>query len=235
MPKIAICYWGMTRSTRFVYPSHYANLFNVLKENGAEYDVYLHTWKTDHNYIWSDDIPIKNDYTEHNFLNPTAYQIDNQDEFLNTINFNDYYYPNTNREWIPELIRNYICALESQKRCFNMCVKSNIKYDFVIFVRPDVLLTIKLPYKEIFEHKLCVHNSIVVPTDDWFEGYNDRFAIIKFDNAYNYINRINELVYYRKNIDYIVSEKYTKYIIDKYYNLQTIYFPFKIIRPNGLP
>ena len=32
-PKIAICYFGMTRSTRFVYSSHQQYLYNIFAEH----------------------------------------------------------------------------------------------------------------------------------------------------------------------------------------------------------
>jgi len=228
--KFAICYHGMTRSTRFVYQSHIENIFNIITENNSTYDVYLHTWRSNYNIVWDKKIPIPNDYTEHLFLNPKGYQIDEQDVFLRSINFNDYYYPNT-REWIPELIRNYLCALESQKRCFTMCKDSNIKYDYVIFVRPDTLIKNKIPYNYILQSPSPFSlNSIFIPNDGWFEGYNDRFAIVKFDMAHYYAYRINELKYYRRNVNFIVAERYLKYIVDKYYKLEPIEFKFDLIR-----
>ena len=227
--KIAICYHGMTRSTRFVYQSHIDNIFNVITENNSTYDVYLHTWRSPYNIVWDKMLPVPNDYTEHQFLNPKKYQIDDQTDFFESINFNDYYYSGT-RDWVPELIRNYLCALESQKRCFTMCKNSNIEYDYVIFVRPDTLINDKLPYNRIFSQPHSL-NTIFIPNNDWFEGYNDRFAVIRFDMAHHYAYRNNELKEYRKNINFIVAERYLKYIIDKYYKLEAIEFKFDLIRP----
>ena len=234
MPSIAICYHGMTRSTRFVYQTHYENVFNVLKSNNATFDVYLHTWKTNNNWVWTEDIHVPNDYTEHNFLNPTRYQIDDQDEFLKTIDFSIYNNEtDDNRKWVPELIRNYMCALESQKRCFNMCVSSNIKYDYVIFIRPDIEIIDKLPYDKIFDSKIFEYNSIFIPHDNWFDGYNDRFAITTFNNALWYSHRSNETEEYRIQYGCVFAEKYAKYIIDKYYKLMPISFRFLLVRSNG--
>lgn len=232
MPHFAICYHGMTRSTRYVYNSHYEKIFDVLTNNGATFDVFLHTWKTDKNIVWYEDIGIPNDYTEHEFLRPKYYQLDNQDDFLNSINFSDYYYEGSSREWAPDLVRNHICALESQKRCFNMCLASGIKYDYVIFARPDSIFHHELPYKEIVEEngRLQDNTILISPRDSW-EGYNDKFAIVRFEHAHHYGTRIDEIIDYRKNIDYIVSEKYVKYIIDKYYKVRFIDFSIDIERP----
>lgn len=43
--KIAICYWGLTRSTSKVYESHYTKIFDLLKDQGHKFDVFMHTWK----------------------------------------------------------------------------------------------------------------------------------------------------------------------------------------------
>lgn len=231
--KFAICYHGMTRSTRFVYQSHIDNIFNIITEKNATYDVYLHTWRSNNNMVWEKNIPIPNDYTEHLFLQPKDYQLDEQDEYLNSINFNDYYYPNT-QEWIPELIRNYLCALESKKRCFTMCKKTNIKYDYVIFVRPDALIKTKLPYDYIISSS-SLNSPIFIPNDNWYQGYNDRFAITRFNIAEHYAYKIDEMKYYRQNINYIVAERYCKWIVDKYYTINPIEFKFDLIRSNNLP
>ena len=92
MTRIAICYWGMTRSTRYVYQSHYDKVFNVLKDQNIEFDVFIHTWKTDDNLVWDRKMPVKNDYEEYKLLNPYKYQLDNQDDFLKSITFSDYFY-----------------------------------------------------------------------------------------------------------------------------------------------
>lgn len=47
MTKIAFCYFGMTRSTKFVYESHKQKLYDILKNNNIDYQIYMHTWETE--------------------------------------------------------------------------------------------------------------------------------------------------------------------------------------------
>ena len=146
--KIAICYWGMTRSTKFVYESHITNLYEVLKNNNIEYNTFMHTWETKNNanIIWENICDINIDYEEYKFLNPDFYKIEKQWKFLETLDFNNYfnkelydkYGGDTPHEWRPRLIMNHLCALESQKRVYNMVKETNINYDFIIYIRPDV-------------------------------------------------------------------------------------------------
>ena len=58
MPDIAICYWGLSRSTKHVYKSHYENIFNILKNAGLTYDTYFHTWDVKINRIWGEVSPV---------------------------------------------------------------------------------------------------------------------------------------------------------------------------------
>ena len=91
MVEIAICYYGMTRSTRFVYKSHHENIFDVIKMAGINYDIFMHTWSTPHNRIWNNISEVPIDYDEYQLLAPTGYRCDNQEEYLKTVNMADYF------------------------------------------------------------------------------------------------------------------------------------------------
>jgi hypothetical protein len=239
MTKIAICYWGMTRSAKFVYNSHIQNLYNVLKENNIDYKIYMHTWKIDvsTNVIAQNITNLEIDYNEYKFLNPDIYIIENQNDFLNTIHFGSYfnkelydtYGDNPQYEWKPQLIRNHLCALESQKRVYKLVLEDDASFDFLMFIRPDVAIA-----NEFNINWLKQDFDIMIPNTDHNEGLNDRFAIMPFNKSFKYSTRIDEIIEYRKNNGRIVSEKYIKYIIDKYYSkLKFINFIMTIIRPNG--
>lgn len=237
--KLAICYWGMTRSTKLVYKTHNNHLFNILNVNKIEYDVFMHTWKTknDENIIWEKPCSIPIDYEEYKLLNPNYYKIENQNDFTETLNFSDYFNEKLYKlyggdkpyEWRPQLILNHLCALESQKRVYNMVVETKNNYDFIIYIRPDV--------KILNNFEISWLNSdfdIVLLDYDNYEGFNDRFAILPMNTATKYSERIDEIKDYRKNHGRIVSEKYVKFFVEKYYSKpKFVNFVMKIVRPNG--
>src|SRR5579885_2556464 len=67
-PKVAICYWGLTRSTKKVYESHFKNLFDVLDEHEIAYDVFMHTWRTKSKQrVGDQEIENAIDYGEYKF------------------------------------------------------------------------------------------------------------------------------------------------------------------------
>jgi hypothetical protein len=239
MLNIAICYWGMTRSTKLIYKSHLDKLFSRLKLNNINYKIFMHTWDITSNkiFIAEREIRIPVDYEEYKLLQPDYYNIENQNDFLNNINFDDYFYKDIydtighcpNGEWLPQLILNHLCALESQKRVLKMVKESNENFDFIILIRPDILLSSNFNVSW-----LNSNFDITLLNYHYNEGYNDRFAIIPFKKADKYFNRIDEIAEYRKTNGRIVSEKYLKYIVDKYYsNIQYINLKMNIIRPNG--
>jgi hypothetical protein len=236
--KIAICYWGMTRSTKYVYRSHIEHLFNILKKNNIEYHTFMHTWITNNNknIIWENSCNIQVDYEEYKLLNPHYYKIENQDDFLKTIEFSNYFneelykiHGDSQYEWKPQLILNHLCALESQKRVYHSVLETSVSYDYIVFIRPDVELCQSFDIKW-FDPKF----DITITDYDHNEGLNDRFAILPFHKHCKYAERIDEIIDFRKNHGRIVSEKYVKFIIHKYYeNVHFIDFKFKIKRPDN--
>ena len=171
----AIVYFGLTRSTKKVFKSHINNVFNQLRYNRLTYKTFMHTWKTSDNKqkVWQNTIEKEIDYDEYKLLYPDFYKIDCQDEFIQTIDMNDYFYKEVwdkegdkkHGEWLPGLIKNHLCALESMKRGLEMVeefVKVGNKFKYVMFVRPDVLISSVLPLQQICV-KVC---DICIPNQD---------------------------------------------------------------------
>ena len=73
--------------------------------------------------------------------------------------------------------------------------------------------------------------NIYIPGDKEYHGYNDQFAIVKYEHVLPYSHRLQQMAWYRRNIGFITSEKYTKFIVDKYYQINKIHFPFELERP----
>lgn len=229
----AIIYWGMTRSTKKVYKSHFNKIFNILRDNNLTYKIFMHTWKTKNNKqkVWCETNNKNIDYEEYKLLNPDFYKLENQDNFINSINMDNYFYKDEqNSEWLPGLILNHICALKSQKTALEMVenfVKDGNKFKYVMFIRPDAEFKTPLPIQEL-DNK----NDIFIPDFAHYEGLNDRFAIINYNKAYIYGKRIDELAEFRKRNGRIVSEKYVKFILEKYkLKLKKINLNFNLIRP----
>jgi hypothetical protein len=241
--KIAIVYFGLLRTLEKVHESHINNIYKILSENNIEYKIFVHTWKTknDEQKIWDKTINVKQNYKQIELLNSYKNKIDDQEIFEKDLKFSDYFYKDifdsqgsnhskNNGEWIPQLIKNHLCALESLKRGYNMVETDEIDFDYVMFIRPDALLEHKFPINTMdFLDKN--ENGILVPNFGNHTGVNDRFAVTNYKYSKFYATRINELAEFRKNHGKILSEKYTGYIINKYFNKHIIDFKFTCLRP----
>ena len=116
---VALCYWGMTRSTSLVYASHLARVHGVLHAAQLPLRVFLHTWTTASGaqHAWGETLRAPINTSELLLLKPHVWRRDSQDEFLASIRRADYMYafPPMGVEWIPALTLNHLCALESQE------------------------------------------------------------------------------------------------------------------------
>ena len=211
--KVAICYTGLIRTLNKVYNTHIENIFNVLKQHNIDYDIYVHTW-TGKNIL-------SNNLDDLNLITPTYIQIDNQDAtFLESLCFEDFFYKNIyelygnthHGEWVPEILLNHLCSLESRKRVSNMVLNSNKNYDWILFLRCDLLIKYPINIECIINN--IDNNTVIIPNYYHFEGYNDSVIICHPNIVKYYSHRIDNAKEYRKYNGRIVSEKFLKYSLD---------------------
>ena len=105
-------------------------------------------------------------------------------------------------------------------------------YDFAIFIRPDAQI-----HTSFNSSWLTYFNStkslILLPDFDHWDGFSDKFAVMRARDVIPYGTRINNLAWYRKNVRYIVSEIYCKWVIQNNFELvRHVPFRFSIIRPS---
>jgi len=245
--RVAIAYWGMTRSTRFVYETHVKNLFNVLESADIDYTVFMHTWRAEKNIIWTKQIDVPVNESEYALLNPSVFVIDSQDDFIHgpTFNLSLYWYKaewdraGENGEWEEQLVRNHVCALESLRRLTGL-VRKATKHDLVMYVRPDVRIETPLDPNWLRDlqkaNMLGNQSTITLPNYDHYEGLNDKFAIMHWRDCEKYGLRLLGMADYRKNHGFLTSERYLKYvIITSFDRIVEVPFYFSLVRPNGKP
>lgn len=235
--KIAVCFFGLIRSLKYTHDSIKKNLFDILTNNGHEYDIYIHTYDLEIlTNIRSGEKNVKLDVNDYKLLNPKEIIIEDQDEFDKSFNYEKIMsygdsWPCSKFNSLKNLIRQ----LNSLKKLTNL-ISQKPKYDIYIYIRPD--LKIITPFDVSWLN--LKNNQIATPI--YFKhcgGLNDRFAIGKFEAIKTYGLRLDEIYNCcnaKKNKKRpLHSEQLVKYIIEKN-NIQNIdlYITLVRIRGNGI-
>lgn len=210
--KVAIIFYGLTRTLHKTHESIKQNLFKQLEDNSIQYDIFIHTNLINgpYNNMWTGE-KIENYINEDvkKILNPKFYIFDNQEEIINKINFDEYYTKLGNWTGLSEtmtkyLIRNLCLALYSKKQITKIFDKHINDYDFAIIIRPDTELLNKIDVNYFNELN---DNNIIIPSIDWFRGCNDRICMGK-PNVISYCGKLfDQLKEYSKKKS-IISERF---------------------------
>jgi hypothetical protein len=212
--KVAILFFGLSRNLNYVYPSIKSYIFDRLKENGFEYDIFIHTNKIFGSYAndWSfekTDNYVNEDVEK--ILNPKVFIYDDQDDIVKSIDFNEYYKKLGNWTGMTEdmtkfLIKNMCLALYSKKQItleFDKCIDD---YDYAMIVRPDMKME-ELPndFTKWFDE--LNENNIIIPDHEWHNGCNDKIIIGK-TNIISYCGKLFDDLKKYSETNSIISERY---------------------------
>ena len=79
--RVALCFWGLTRSLKYTIDSIQSNVLDVLKKNGIQYTIFIHTYNINGSYTnrRSKEYNILLNNDECKLLNPDYIKIDDQD------------------------------------------------------------------------------------------------------------------------------------------------------------
>lgn len=181
--RAALCFYGLTRSLRYVYFSILLNVVQPLLDLNIAVDKYLHTYNLSE--ISNRRSKEKNtalDLEEYKLLEP--YQgllVTNQSEFLRTFDFSSMLFDNhdTYRDGFQSMT-NLACQLHSLRLVTMLWQRSGLTYDLVIYSRPDVLYVKPVDFSSVLQ-KLSQNDrrkTWVIPQFGNIRGrMNDRFAM----------------------------------------------------------
>jgi hypothetical protein len=236
---VALCFWGLCRSTDLVLESIEQYILEPLRSAGVIVDIYLHTYTLYRPYtnIRSEEFDIQLKNTNWKLLRPKASIVDNQDTVDKKLKLESY--RTKGDPWSDDMtpestpystLDNHIRSLWSLKQVTSLWCKSAEAYTRVIYLRPDVLFLSPLNIKWLNKP---LDSTILIPDFHHVHKCNDRFAIGepaamkvyggRFDVAYEYSRRMR-----------LHSEKFLyDYMTSKGYTFATVRFRFRRIRADG--
>lgn len=200
--RVAICFWGLCRSSLITHKTIQTNLYDQIRKLNFEYKIFLHTntlgKSVKYSNKWSGDYNVQNFDENWRLHNPDKFEIESE-KIFETFDFNSYktnqdYYDSGYRE-----VENIIKALYSLKRVTELVeddVKTNGKaFDYVVFCRPDLQIMKPIPFEDVF--KQVNFSTIVTPKTNQYP-VNDRFAISTYENGLTYGKRFDKVLEYSK-------------------------------------
>jgi hypothetical protein len=235
--RVALCFWGLCRSTHLTIGSIQTHIFDALKQQNIEYDVFCHTYTIHHEYtnVRADEIKCMLQNDNWKLLQPMKFLVDNQEEVDLRLQLESYRIkgdPWANEPYyIPyATLDNHIRALWSLHQVSILVEQTKTIYDYIVFLRPDV--SYFQPLKAEYFTK-ANDATIVIPDFHHFFGSNDRFAICTPHVAKLYSHRFLHAHAYSLKKQLHAEGFLTDTLKTAGIQIQSIPFRFRRIRANG--
>ena len=238
--KVAIGFFGITRSLSYTIESIRKNIFDVFEYNNIEYDVYIHYYNLGKFYFnkraderLSDTSTHKKEYK---LLKPKYIKSDNQEKIIQRDKLKLKEYRKIKDPWNTnyQTVNNYILGSYSKYLLTKMIEENIDQYDYVMFMRPDCLYHDKLDLK-FFD--LVNDKSVVIPDTFCWGPYsiNDRFAITNKATYRIYGKIFEKLKEYSRKKPGLHSETVLGKILvhENKLDINRVKFDFSRIRING--
>ena len=223
--KVAIGFYGITRSLNYTIDSIEKNIFNVLKENNFDYDIFLHKYNLDEykNTRANEEYTKNIDNNQYKLLKAKYLKIDNQNEVKSMLNLESYRTKPDPWKTNYETVDFYILGKYSQYSLTKIIENSNNNYDYILFVRPDCLYLDRL---DVSKFNLINYNTILIPS--FGHQMNDRFAITN-NKTYKIYGKIFEELLELSNKYELHSQTILGMILEKN-NIENIKIKFNFAR-----
>lgn len=236
--RVALCFFGLTRSLKFTLPSIEKCIFGPLKAHNIKYETYLHTYKmkTPYTNPRAGESKIILDTDEYKMLNPDFHMLEDKDMVSKRLHLEQY--RTKGDPWGKEkgaipgdftTLDNHILYLWSQRQLTEMVKETLGRYTHIIFCRPDVLYHVPLQINWFSFTK----DTICIPNFGLCGNVNDRFALGQPKQMIIYGSRFDEALAYSKKHP-LASEEYLIATLKKYkIKYEHVNFYFTRIRATG--
>uniref|UniRef100_A0A6C0AUQ6 Glycosyltransferase n=1 Tax=viral metagenome TaxID=1070528 RepID=A0A6C0AUQ6_9ZZZZ len=236
--KVALGFFGITRSLKFTIETIRENVINPLKRLGYEVKIFIHTYKLDtYKNIRTKEASDNIDNDEYKLLNPDEFIIDNQDEVKERLNMQQY---RTHRDpWNTKYnsVDNFILGQYSKLRLTELIKNTKDEFEYILFLRPDVKYLnkiTKLFLDKVNINTICIPNFSLYPRKtQGFPMFNDRFAITNKYTYKIYGEVFHKLLEISKDNPLHSETILTKYLTNNGIEYEYIPFIFQRIRIDG--
>lgn len=231
--KIALCFWGLTRSLKYTINSIKKNILQPLDDGNIEYKIFVHSFSFNsiYNNPRAEERNIALDFDEYTLLNPDFVEIEDQDKVKQEIDLHKYRSQPDPWESNYTCLDNFLCAMYSKRQLGIMVNHSNIDFDYIVYLRPD--LHYLTPFDVRF-FSITTKFNVCTPNFHLFPKLNDRFCILDACNLDKYSGMFNYMYEYSRLYP-LHSERFQYYIMTQQFKWSVRYIPiqFNRVRANG--
>jgi len=231
--RIAVCFFGLTRSLVFTAPMIEQRLMAPLRR-AADVTVFFHTYNLSviHN-TRSHEPNAPNRYENMFLLRPDYWRISDQHNYLATLpkdfcrRHGDSWQDNYQSH------RNFMCQLNSLELVTELLldVARTSAFDAVVFARPDVLYYTAIDVEQVLS---SANNTIYIPPFANWGDLNDRFAFGRLDVMTRYGQRGRSIEQYCEKRR-AHSEQFLKwYVADARLQIRRTPMMFGRVRATGV-
>lgn len=146
LPRVALCFLGLTRSLKHVYLSNATEVIQPLLDNGYHVDKFLHTYNLSRlSNERSKEINIELEQLEYTLLKLLKQvAVSDQSQVLQRLNLTIWtakVKEKTHEPWNDgfQSLKNLVCQLHSLEVVTKLWVDSGVQYDLIVYSRSDVL------------------------------------------------------------------------------------------------
>jgi hypothetical protein len=212
--RIAICFFGITRSLSHTIESIEKNIFTPARSFGTV-RIFAHFFNQNEVQNPRSGESGKFDAKEYELLNPDWVQLEEPGVCLAAHGFETLKAYGDSWDDGFKSLRNLVHQLHS----LNEVTKAASEWapDIVLFVRPDLFYHSSLG-KHIATALKCESASVILPAwQNWRNGYNDRFAICRMPSAIEaYGTRVTSMHdFCRRGQGPLHSERLLRFVLDE--------------------
>lgn len=231
--RIALVYWGILRAADKTHDNREQNIYAPLRENGVEYKIYCHNYHLNQKYVnhRAKEKPTTIDENKQKkLLKPDYYLVDDRDVIIKSLQENMKTYLRHGNPWAKDTggsdtFLYHMLAMYSKHEITKLLeqhIYDGEKYDFVMFLRSDVIFEPFNIMTIIRRLKGSGKNTVILPNfghcPKW--GYNDRYILCYPEMALEYgliyrdmIDIVNQPK--KTPLSPLHSETLVKYILDQ--------------------
>lgn len=174
---IAICFWGLSRSLKFTIVHLQERVFQPLKDAGIPYTVFFHTYAIQGKYTnpRAKEFNVEYDNTQHTLLPTDHLRVDDDQTVRKYLQLHQYTTHPDPWNSGNVTLNNFIVAMYSKRKVWEMVEQSTQSFTHYLFLRPDV--NILTPFQVQWLKDIQPNEMYIPNFHRAYYNFNDRMML----------------------------------------------------------